>query len=236
MSPTPLVFSWSAGKDSAFGLWTVLRDPAFEVRALLTTLTEDYRRVSMSGVREELLESQAQALGLPLVKVWIPPECPNSLYEERMAEALASEQLRNVRHIAFADLYLQDVRTYREAWLATVGKRGVFPLWARDTTTLAKEMIASGIRATVICVNAAVLPASFAGQTYDENFLEQLPTGVDPCGEKGEFHTYVWGAPIYQAAIPCRKGEVVSRDGFIYCDVIPVTDGRPGFIGGFAHV
>src|SRR5487761_134160 len=186
---SPVVFSWSAGKDSAFGLWTMERDPEFEVCALLTTLTEGYSRVSMSGVREELLDRQARALGLPLVKVWIPPTCPNSVYEERMAQALASEPLVGIRHIAFADLYLEDVRAYRAERLAVAGKVGVFPLWGRDTAALAREMISSGFRATIVCVDSRVLHASFAGREFDESLLAELPAGIDPCGEQGEFHT-----------------------------------------------
>ena len=218
--PTPVVFSWSAGKDSAFGLWTLLRDPGFEVRALLTTLTEGYDRVSISGVREELLEHQARTIGLPLAKVWIPPACPNAVYEERMAQALAAEPLRSVRHVAFGDLYLADVRAYREGRLAVAGKAGVFPLWGRDTAALAREMIASGFRATVVCLDPRILPASFAGRAFDERLLADLPEGVDPCGERGEFHTFVWDAPMYSASIPCRIGGVVTGDSFVFCDVL----------------
>lgn len=218
----PVVFSWSAGKDSAFGLWTLLQDPLWEVRALLTTLTEGYRRVSISGVREDLLDQQARTLQLPLVKVWIPPACPNAVYEERMAQALAGEPLQSVRQMAFADLYLADVRAYREARLDELGWEGQFPLWGRDTAGLAKEMIAAGFRATVVCVDPRTLGASFAGREFDERFLTDLPAGVDPCGEQGEFHTFVWDAPMYRSPIPCRKGEVVTRDGFVYCDVVPV--------------
>jgi uncharacterized protein (TIGR00290 family) len=223
--PTPVVFSWSAGKDSAFGLWTLLRDPGFEVRALLTTLTEGYDRVSISGVREELLEHQARTIGLPLVKVWIPPACPNAVYEERMAQALAAEPLRSVRHVAFGDLYLADVRAYREGGLAVAGKAAVFPLWGRDTADLAREMIASGFRATVVCLDPRILPASFAGRAFDERLLADLPEGVDPCGERGEFHTFVWDAPMYSASIPCQIGGVVTRDSFVFCDVL---SGRAG--------
>jgi uncharacterized protein (TIGR00290 family) len=225
---TSVVFSWSAGKDSAFGLWTLLRNPRVEVPVLLTTLTEGYDRVSMSGVREELLEEQARMLGLPLLKVWIPPTCPNEVYEERMAQALAADPLRTVRHFAFGDLYLSDVRTYREERLAGAGKLGVFPLWGRDTAALAREMIALGFRATVVCVDPRILPASFAGRAFDEQFLADLPEGVDPCGERGEFHTFVWDAPMFRAPIPCRIGKVVTRDSFVFCDVLSVPDSPSG--------
>jgi uncharacterized protein (TIGR00290 family) len=196
--------------------------------ALLTTLTEGYERVSMSGVREELLDDQSRMLGLPLVKVWIPPSCPNEVYEQRMAQALAAEPLRDVRHFAFGDLYLSDVRSYREARLADAGKLGHFPLWGRDTAALARKMIASGFRATVVCVDPRVLPASFAGRPYDEQFLADLPEGVDPCGERGEFHTFVWDAPVFQAPIPCRTGAIVTRDSFVFCDVVSVPDSPAG--------
>jgi uncharacterized protein (TIGR00290 family) len=215
------MFSWSAGKDSAFGLWILLRDSAYEVWVLLTTVTEGYERVSMSGVREELLDRQAEALGLPLVKVKIPPVCPNELYEERMASALASEALAGIDHVAFSGLFLEDVRAYREERLGWAGRHGVFPLWGRDTSELAREMVASGFRAVVVCVDPRALDPSFAGRNFDSEFLDDLPDGVDPCGENGEFHTFVWDAPMYRAPIPSRPGEVVTRDGFVYCDVLP---------------
>jgi uncharacterized protein (TIGR00290 family) len=213
------VFSWSAGKDSAFGLWTLLRDPSFDVRKLLTTVTERYNRVSMSGVREELLDRQADVLGLPLVKVMIPPACPYELYEQRMATTLAAEGLRGVDHVAFSDLFLEDIRAYREERLAQAGKQGVFPLWGRDTAELARDMAVSGFRAIVVCVDPRALEPSFAGRDFDAEFLRDLPPGVDPCGENGEFHTFVWDAPMYQEPISCRIGKVVRREGFVYCDV-----------------
>jgi len=219
--PTPVVFSWSAGKDSAFGLWTLLRDPSFEVRALLTTLTEGYDRVSMSGVREELLDRQAEALGLPVIKVWIPPQCVNEVYESRMASTFAAAEFEGVEHVAFADLFLEDVRSYREDRLALVGRRAVFPLWGRDTAALAQEMIATGFRAIVVCVDPRAVAPSFAGRAFDQDFLADLPEGVDPCGENGEFHTFVYAGPLFRAPISCRTAEVVTRDGFVFCDVVP---------------
>jgi uncharacterized protein (TIGR00290 family) len=217
----PVVFSWSAGKDSAFGLWILLKDPAYEVRALLTTVTDGYDRVSMSGVREELLDRQADALALPVMKVRIPPACPNELYEQRMATTLAEEAFLSIDHVAFADLFLEDVRAYREERLGRAGKHGVFPLWARDTSELAREMVASSFRAVVVCVDPRTLDPSFAGRDFDSKFLDDLPDGADPCGENGEFHTFVWDAPMYREPIPCRTGEVVTRDGFVFCDVLP---------------
>jgi uncharacterized protein (TIGR00290 family) len=217
----PVAFSWSAGKDSAFGLWTLLQDEIYEVRALLTTVTEGYDRVSMSGVREELLDRQADVLGIHLLKVKIPPACPNEVYEERMASALASEPLAETDHIAFSDLFLEDVRAYREERLGWAGKQGVFPLWGRDTAELARAIVAEGFRAFVVCIDPRVLDPSFAGRRFDRTFLDDLPPAVDPCGENGEFHTFVWDAPMYREPIACRTGEVLTRDGFVYCDVLP---------------
>jgi uncharacterized protein (TIGR00290 family) len=219
--PTPVAFSWSAGKDSAFALWTLLRDPSFEIRALLTTVTDGYNRVSISGVREELLDRQASALRLPVIKVRIPPACTNAIYEERWASALTGEAFAGVEHIAFGDLFLEDVRAYREAHLGRLGKRGLFPVWGHDTRALAHEMHATGFRATVVCVDPKALDPSFAGRDFDSAFIADLPDGVDPCGENGEFHTFAWAAPMYQSPIPCRTGEVVTRDGFVFCDVVP---------------
>jgi uncharacterized protein (TIGR00290 family) len=219
--PTPVVFSWSAGKDSAFGLWALLRDPAYEVRALLTTITEGYDRVSMSGVREALLDRQAEVLGLPVIKVRIPPACINEVYEERMGSTLAADEFQGVDHVAFSDLFLEDVRAYREKRLARVGKHGVLPLWGRDTAQLAGEMVAAGFRAVVVCVDPRALDPSFAGRAFDLELLSDLPEGVDPCGENGEFHTFVWDAPMYRERIGCRTGRIVARDGFVYCDVLP---------------
>ena len=218
---TPVVFSWSAGKDSAFGLWTLLRDPDWEVRALLTTITEGYDRVSISGVREVLLDRQAEVLDLPLVKVWIPPACPNEVYEHRMASALTAESLRGVDHVAFSDLFLSDVRSYREERLAVAGKQGAFPLWGRDTAHLAREIVASGFRAVVVCVDPQVLSPTLAGRPFNLEFLDDLPDGVDPCGENGEFHTFVHDGPGFAAPLDVRLGEVVERDGFVFADVLP---------------
>jgi uncharacterized protein (TIGR00290 family) len=215
----PLVYSWSAGKDSAFGLWTLLRDPAYEVRALLTTITETYDRVSISGVRESLLDAQAEMLNLPLIKVRIPPACPNDLYEQRMASALAGREFEGIGHVAFSDLFLEDVRAYREDRLAQADKDCVFPLWHRDTAQLAQDIIAQGFRAIVVCLDPRVMDPSFAGRAFDLAFLADLPDDVDPCGENGEFHTFVWDAPMYQQLIPCITGDAVTRDGFVYCDV-----------------
>jgi uncharacterized protein (TIGR00290 family) len=220
---TPVVFSWSGGKDSAYGLWTLVRDPAWDVRALLTTLTEGEDRVSMSGVRGELLARQADALGLPLIEVKIPPACPNDVYERRMASALAQDRLHGVGHVAFSDLFLRDIRAYREQRLSEAGKHAVFPLWGRDTAQLAREMIGAGFRAVVVCIDPRALDPSFAGRRFDHRFLSDLPDAVDPCGENGEFHTFVWDAPMYREPVPCTVGAIAERDGFVYRDVLPST-------------
>jgi uncharacterized protein (TIGR00290 family) len=219
--PTPVVLSWSAGKDSAFALWTMLQDPGLEVRALVTTLTEGYDRVSISGVRHELLDRQASALGLPVIKVWIPPGCTNEVYEERWVAALGGHEFDGVEHVAFGDLFLEDVRLYREELLRAAGMRGLFPLWGSDTETLAHDMMAAGVRAFVVCLDPQTLDTSFAGREFDSAFVGDLPTGVDPCGENGEFHTFAWAGPMYRSPIPCRTGEVVEREGFVFCDVLP---------------
>jgi uncharacterized protein (TIGR00290 family) len=217
----PIVFSWSSGKDSAFGLWTLLADPNFQVTALLTTLNEEHRRVSISGVREEFLDRQASALGLPVIKVLLPTHCDNDTYEARMAATLAGPEFEGVNHVAFADLFLEDIRSYREDRLARVGKSAVFPIWGQDTAKLAARMISEGFCTTVVCVDPRHLDKTFAGRSFDHGFLNDLPATVDPCGENGEFHTAVHDAPMFSQSIPCRTGEVVMRDSFVFCDVIP---------------
>ena len=213
--------AWSGGKDSALALWA-LREEEVMPAALLTTVTEEYERVSMHGVRRSLVRRQAAATGLPLVEIEIPPGCSNEVYESRMASTIASAEFDGIDHVAFADLFLEDIRAYREGQLAEVGKQGIFPIWGRDTAVLAREMIASGLRAIVVCVDPRALDRSFAGRAFDEGLLADLPEGIDPCGEKGEFHTFVHDGPLFRAPIPCRTGEIVTRDGFFFCDVVPV--------------
>ena len=224
---TIFALSWSGGKDSALALWT-LRRARLEPEALITTVTEGYERISMHGVRRELLARQAEALGIPLVEIVIPPACVNEIYEARMAEAFAAGPLSSVDAVAFGDLFLEDVRAYREERLAAAGRRGLFPLWGRDTTALAGELLDAGFEATLVCVDPRALDATFAGRRYDEQLLAELPPGVDPCGENGEFHTFVSAGPIFAEPIAFATGEIVERDGFIFCDLIPamkeVTD------------
>ena len=212
--------SWSGGKDSALALWA-LRRQGREPEALITTVTEGFDRISMHGVRRELLARQAEALGIPLVEVVIPPACVNEMYEARMAQAFASPLLSDVEEVVFGDLFLEDVRAHREERLAAGGKRGNFPLWGRDTTKLAREFIAAGFKATIVCLDPHLLDPAFAGRAYDEQLLAELPLEVDPCGENGEFHTFVHAGPMLAEPIACETGDVVERDGFIFCDLVP---------------
>lgn len=218
-TPSALALAWSGGKDSALALGALQRE-SVDVRALITTVTEEYERVSMHGVRRELLHRQAETLGIPLVEVPIPPACPNNVYERRMARALASPPLKALEAVAFGDLFLEDVRAYREERLAAVGKRAVFPLWGADTYALAREFVADGFDARVVCLDPGRMPRSAAGRAYDESFLDELPPGVDPCGENGEFHTFVGAGPLFARPVACRTGDVVERDGFVFCDLL----------------
>ncbi len=223
--PPPAVVSWSSGKDSAFALAEVLRTGAVTPVGLLTTVTETFGRVSIHGVRQELLERQASALGLPLTTVRIPFPCPNDVYDRKMGEVLAALRSRGVRHVVFGDLFLEDIRAYRESRMSGVGMECVFPLWHRPTDRLAREMLDSGMRARLVCVDPRALDRSFAGREFDRRLLDELPPGVDPCGERGEFHTFVTHAPTFRAPIAVRSGEVVERDGFVFADLVPAENG-----------
>ena len=214
-----LALSWSGGKDSALALLALRAKLGRNPCALITTVTETYNRISMHGVRRELLALQAQELGLPLVEVSIPLACPNEVYDARMHEAFASERLRQVAEVAFGDLFLEDVRAYREGRLAAAGKRGLFPLWGRDTTQLAREFIKGGFQAVLVCVDPRKLDPTFAGRGYDERLLAEFPPEVDPCGENGEFHTFVYGGPIFERPIACALGDIVERNGFVFADL-----------------
>jgi uncharacterized protein (TIGR00290 family) len=214
----PIALSWSGGKDSALALWT-LRHRLLEPEVLITTVTESYERISMHGVRRELLARQAEVLGIRLVEVVIPPDCADESYDARMAEAFAAAPLSGVEAVAFGDLFLEDVRAYREGRLAAAGKRGLFPLWGHDTAALAREFIDAGFEATLVCVDPRALDHAFVGRRYDERLLAELPPGVDPCGENGEFHTFVSAGPIFAEPIACERGEIVERDGFVFSDL-----------------
>ncbi len=232
MSAEPALLAWSSGKDSAFALRVLRREASLTVVGLLTTLNQDHDRVAMHAVRRVLLQKQAEALGLPLTIVPIPWPCPNQAYEAAMAQALAEARARGVRAIAFGDLFLEDIRRYRESWLAGTGLRPVFPLWGRPTAALAREMIASGLRAWLTCVDPRALPASFAGRAFDEALLDDLPPAVDPCGENGEFHTFAWDGPMFDRPIRVRAGEVVTREGFVFADLLPEDEDSRGGTAG----
>jgi uncharacterized protein (TIGR00290 family) len=207
--------AWSSGKDAAFSLHRA--GPDVEIAGILTTVTGTFGRVSMHGVREEVLDLQAAALGLACHKVSIPSPCPDEVYEERMAAALAVARERGITHVVFGDLFLEDVRAYREKNLARVGMHALFPLWGQDTRELARTMHEAGIRARIACVDPRALDPSFAGREW---IPDSLPGGVDPCGENGEFHTLVTHGPMFSSPITVVPGEVVTRDGFVFADFL----------------
>jgi uncharacterized protein (TIGR00290 family) len=213
------VVSWSSGKDSAFALHEVRRRAELEVVGLLTTVTRTYRRVSMHGVREEVLEAQARATGLPLTKVEIPSPCPNEVYERAMGAAVERMRGQGVTHLVFGDLFLEDIRAYREERLRGTGITPVFPLWGRPTRALATTMIDAGMDTRLVALDPTKLPRSFAGRRFDRELLGQLPPSVDPCGERGEFHTCVVAGPMFSSPLAVVPGEVVDRDGFVFADL-----------------
>ncbi len=218
-TPEPILFCWSGGKDSAMALHTILQRDDVQVTALLTTVTEGYERISMHGVRRELLERQAQSIGLPLHEVRIPAQCVNPIYESRMEDALRVHYNQGVRKVAFGDIFLEDLRAYREKNLARIGMTALFPIWKRDTRELIRLFHAQRFRAIAVCVDPKVLDRRFAGRELYELFFPDLPPGVDPCGENGEFHTFVFDGPIFRSPILVRTGDVVDRDSFIFCDL-----------------
>jgi uncharacterized protein (TIGR00290 family) len=214
------LISWSSGKDSAFALHEVRRAGEFEIVGALTTVTETFGRVSIHGVRQEILLAQLDTAGLPPRIVPIPYPCPNEIYEVRMAEAVAGAVQQGVTHIIFGDLFLADIRAYREQKLKGSGVTPVFPLWARPTLPLARAMIASGMETYLSTVDLKKLPAEFAGRKFDSRLLADLPEGVDPCGENGEFHTCVVAGPMFARSLAVTVGERVERDGYAYCDLV----------------
>jgi uncharacterized protein (TIGR00290 family) len=216
------LIAWSSGKDSAWALHEARQSGAYEIVVALTTVTETFGRVSMHGVREELLMAQLEAAGLPLRIVPIPYPCPNEVYEARMGMALSQAKEEGVTHAIFGDLFLEDVRAYREARMAGTGIAPVFPLWGRPTDALARAMIEGGLKTHLVTVDLKALPKSFAGRKFDEVLLADLPAGVDPCGERGEFHTCVLGGPMFSRTISASVGDIVERDGFAFADLIPI--------------
>ena len=219
-----VILCWSGGKDSALTLHELRKSGKYEVVTLLTTLTRDYDRVCMHGVRSILLEQQAESLGLPLEKIFISKNASNEEYESRMREVLERYRAEGVCSVVFGDIFLEDLRKYREEKLSQVAMKGLFPIWKRDTAKLACEFINLGYEAIVTCANSNLLDSTLVGRAFDEQFLSTLPEAVDPCGENGEFHSFVSDGPIFRQQIPHTTGETVLRDnGFYYCDLVPVA-------------
>ena len=221
---TPVVMSWSGGKDSAIALDELMKTGDYDVVSLMTTVSEEYRRISHHGVREALLDQQARAIGVPLEKVYLPSGepggCTNDVYEAIMSRVMAHYKARGVETVAFGDLFLEDLRAWREANLAKAGMRGIFPIWKRNTTKVAHEVIQLGYKAYLSCVEPKV-GSGFVGRLYDEDLLQVLPSEIDPCGENGEFHSFVFDGPIFKRAVSVRVGEIVTRDGRYYADLLP---------------
>jgi len=222
----PVLFCWSGGKDSCMALHRLRRDPLREVVALLTTVTEGFDRISMHGVRRELLERQAASLGLPLEIVTIPPQCAGPDYESRMEAMLLTWKNRGITKVAFGDIFLEDLREYREKNLAKIDMTAIFPVWIWPTSELVREFISLGFRAITVCVDPKILDESFVGREIDENFLAALPAKADPCGENGEFHSFVYDGPGFTAPVPFTVGDKVLRDGFWFCDLLPLETGN----------
>jgi uncharacterized protein (TIGR00290 family) len=219
-TPPSILFCWSGGKDSAMALHALRERNAVRISGLLTTVTEGYDRISMHGVRRSLLLQQAEAIGLPLQEVRIPPQCGNPIYEARMEAALRTQLAQGTRTVAFGDIFLQDLREYRERSLARVGMDAVFPIWKRDTRDLAREFCTLGFRAIAVCVDSKKLSREFAGRELDESFFRDLPDSIDPCGENGEFHSFAYDGPIFSRPITIQRGKVVERGGFCFCDLL----------------
>jgi uncharacterized protein (TIGR00290 family) len=216
-----ILFGWSGGKDSALALHEIRQNGDYEVVSLLTTITEDYDRISMHGVRRSLLERQAASVGIPLHEVCIPKECSNEIYAAKMAKALNHFKKQGVETVAFGDIFLEDVRDYRLGNLSQLNMEGLFPVWGRDTTEMARTFIALGFKSIVTCIDTRVLDKKFLGRQINEDFIAGLPDGIDPCGENGEFHSFVYDGPIFKEPIACRRGEMVLRGDFYFCDLIP---------------
>jgi len=218
MARLKTLLSWSSGKDSAWALHTLRRDPRYEVVGLVTTINRAFDRVAMHAVRTELLRLQADAVGVPLRLIEIPSPCSNEEYESAMGACVARAVAEGVDCFAFGDLFLEDIRAYREQKLAGTGITPIFPIWGIETSRLARDMIAGGLRARITCIDPRVMPREFAGRDFDLS----LPEGVDPCGERGEFHTFAYDGPMFHAPVAIESGEVVERDGFVFADILPI--------------
>jgi len=222
--PRRVLLSWSSGKDSAWSLHVLRQDPDVEVMGLLTTVNTTHERVAMHSTRRRLLEAQARAVGLPLHVIPLPWPCPNDEYERAMRAAVDDGLARGATHVAFGDLFLEDIRAYRITQLAGTGLDPLFPIWHEPTGALARCMIDAGLEAVLTCIDPTKLPRSFAGRRFDHALLDELPSGVDPCGENGEFHTCVLAGPMFHAPLRAAVGEVVERDGFCFADVVPAAE------------
>lgn len=218
------LLSWSSGKDSAWALHVLRRQSDIDVVRLFSTVNQKFERVAMHAVRNELLQQQAESVGLPIQVIPIPDPCSNAEYENIMGEFIEQAKEQRIDCIAFGDLYLEDIRKYREEKLGGTGITPIFPLWGKDTEALSKEMLECGLRAIITCIDPRNMPADLAGKEYNASFLEQIPAGVDPCGENGEFHSFAFDGPMFKSAVNILVGETVSRDGFIFTDLIPDTE------------
>lgn len=217
-----ILFSWSGGKDSSMALHKIQKSRNYEILALLTTVTKNYDRISMHGVRCTLLEQQAHSINIPLEKIYLTGNANNDEYETKMKEKLTAYQDKGVSSVVFGDIFLEDLKKYREKNLSKIGMKGIFPLWKKDTMELAHQFIDMGFKAIITCVDSKVLNKNFVGRFYDRQFLNELPAGVDPCGENGEFHSFVFDGPIFKNKITFTIGDIVFRDNrFYFCDLIP---------------
>jgi len=222
-----VIVSWRGGKDSALALYELHKNKNYEIVALLTTITRDYDRISMHGVRTILLEMQAESLGLPLEKVFITKDSTNEQYERKMSKVMTKHLAAGISSVVFGDIFLEDLRKYREDNLSKIGMKGIFPIWERNTAELAHKFIDSGFKAVITCIDSNLLDKMFIGMTFDEHFLSRLPSAVDPCGENGEFHSFVYNGPIFQQRILHTTGEVVLRENrFYFCDLLPLQNSK----------
>ncbi|MFH1925473.1 MAG: diphthine--ammonia ligase [Chloroflexota bacterium] len=216
-----VIVSWSGGKDSALSLYEIQRDGNYQVVSLLTSISEPHDRVSMHGVRRTLLEQQSRALGLPLIKIPIPRECSEEEYESRLMDVLGKVKSDGINHVVFGDIFLEWIKEYREKNLSRLGMTPILPIWGRETLELTRSFISLGFKAVITCVNTKLMPRSFLGKVLDENFLSELPPGVDPAGENGEFHSFVFAGPIFRQSIPFALGRTVTRDSYYFRDLLP---------------
>lgn len=219
-----ILFSWSGGKDSSLALYEIQKSPEYEVEALITTVTRDYGRVSMHGLRKELLHAQSESLGLPLKEVFISKEASNEEYQKSFLSSLKAYKNSGISKVVFGDIFLEDIKEYRQNLLANIEMECIFPIWNKDSSTLAQQFIEDGFKAVLVCVDTEQLDAEYSGRQFDHSLLSDLPDKVDPCGENGEFHTFVYDGPIFSSSIAHSLGDVVLRDErFSYCDILPKT-------------